>query len=195
MNRAIVALGALAVIFVACGVSTGEGGGGSASTATATSTGGGATCAGHMFPHANVIETDGGQCEFTACDLGWDNCDGNVENGCETNATTANDCGACGNVCHAGEICRQDGAGTGAVSFQCVPEMCPSTTCDIVGMACGCEGIWGGTCGTDPGGVLICCTGCIDAQGNCQPGTDAAACGTKTACAACSGTCSAGVCQ
>lgn len=191
MNRAIVALGALAIIFVACGVSTGEGGGGSASTATATSTGGGATCAGHMFPHANVVETDGGQCEFTACDLGWDNCDGDVTNGCETDVTTDADCGICGQMCTAGDVCRQENA---QPYVQCVPLVCPSNSCDVAGMPCGCTGLWTGICGTEDG-VLLCCTGCVDAQGKCQPGNNTAACGTRTTCAACDGSCIGGVCQ
>jgi hypothetical protein len=33
------------------------------------------------------------------CEAGWGNCNGNRSDGCETNTTTAQNCGACGNTC------------------------------------------------------------------------------------------------
>ncbi|MFO0562267.1 MAG: hypothetical protein U0269_29900 [Polyangiales bacterium] len=47
-----------------------------------------------------------GTCGIGACNVGFDNCDGNVANGCET-PTSANamNCGRCGNVCAPGQTC------------------------------------------------------------------------------------------
>jgi len=52
-----------------------------------------------------------GQCAIGACDAGWDDCNGNLADGCEKDVTSdlAN-CGACGNACalpHVdGHVCR-----------------------------------------------------------------------------------------
>lgn len=47
-----------------------------------------------------------GACGIASCNAGFDNCDANVSNGCET-PTSANamNCGRCGNVCAAGQTC------------------------------------------------------------------------------------------
>jgi hypothetical protein len=39
-----------------------------------------------------------GTCQLTGCDDGYDNCDGNAQNGCEP-LTSLADCGACGEAC------------------------------------------------------------------------------------------------
>jgi hypothetical protein len=42
----------------------------------------------------------GGHCTVAACDSGWDDCNGDVPDGCERNLLTDPDaCGACGQVC------------------------------------------------------------------------------------------------
>jgi len=47
-----------------------------------------------------------GTCQLLVCNAGFANCDGNSANGCETNTnTSANNCGACGNVCGGGQTC------------------------------------------------------------------------------------------
>jgi hypothetical protein len=54
-----------------------------------------------------------GQCSIGACDPGWGDCDGNVDNGCETATNTDNDCGTCGTSCGAPDHCvctLQDGS-------------------------------------------------------------------------------------
>jgi hypothetical protein len=40
-----------------------------------------------------------GSCEIAACDLGYGDCDGEVENGCETPLVTPSNCGGCGVSC------------------------------------------------------------------------------------------------
>ena len=47
-----------------------------------------------------------GNCQVTACNPGFDDCDGNPDNGCETDlAMSASHCGACGNRCVGGRSC------------------------------------------------------------------------------------------
>jgi hypothetical protein len=50
------------------------------------------------------------RCEGMLCDLecnpGWDNCDGLVDNGCETPLNTTAHCGACDQRCADGQSCR-----------------------------------------------------------------------------------------
>ncbi len=41
----------------------------------------------------------GGDCQITACDPSWADCDGSAESGCETNIDTPENCGGCGNRC------------------------------------------------------------------------------------------------
>ncbi|MFO0755179.1 MAG: DNRLRE domain-containing protein [Byssovorax sp.] len=59
------------------------------------------------FPHASAT-CAGGSCAPGACDAGRGDCDGNAQNGCETDLATTGNCGACGNVCsfpNASAIC------------------------------------------------------------------------------------------
>ncbi|MFO0563478.1 MAG: hypothetical protein U0269_35975 [Polyangiales bacterium] len=47
-----------------------------------------------------------GLCAVASCGAGFANCDGNANNGCETNTNTSStSCGACGTVCPAGQSC------------------------------------------------------------------------------------------
>jgi len=57
-------------------------------------------------------------CQIT-CNAGFGNCDSNAgSNGCETNTNTNNShCGACGNVCTAGQTCTA-GVCVGSVSLK-----------------------------------------------------------------------------
>lgn len=54
-----------------------------------------AVCA---LPHA-VSSCVAGQCEVTACDLGFADCDKAPANGCEADLASPGSCGACGVVC------------------------------------------------------------------------------------------------
>jgi len=46
------------------------------------------------------------QCGALKCKKPKDNCDGLIENGCETRLDTNENCGACGNACPDGQACR-----------------------------------------------------------------------------------------
>ncbi len=59
-----------------------------------------------------------GSCGKLKCIPEWGNCDKVLENGCETQLNTRDNCGACGNVCPSGQECYRNRFGM----FQC---MCP----------------------------------------------------------------------
>jgi Concanavalin A-like lectin/glucanases superfamily len=69
-------------------------------------------------------------CFTTTCAAGTADCNGNGADGCETNITTTQNCGACGNACPAGDTC-QYGA--------CVQDLCANVVCPPVD-ACHAEG-------------------------------------------------------
>lgn len=60
-----------------------------------------------------------GVCEIAACDLGWGDCDGVLDNGCETSLATPEHCGGCGVLCEA-----EHGVGS------CNGGTCTLGTCD-----------------------------------------------------------------
>ncbi len=49
-----------------------------------------------------------GECGNRKCRVNWGDCDGNRDNGCESDLLTTQNCGACGNACPAGQECRMD---------------------------------------------------------------------------------------
>jgi subtilisin family serine protease len=84
----------------------------------------------------------------TACEAGWDNCDGNAQNGCEFDVSAdPQNCGACGNVC-----VFANGAGS------CVDGACVVASCDA-GFA-DCNGEGGDGCETDLNGDPENCSAC-----------------------------------
>ncbi|MDF2697714.1 MAG: hypothetical protein K0S65_6097, partial [Labilithrix sp.] len=50
----------------------------------------------------------GGECGHLKCKAPFANCDGDMEDGCETNLTTNENCGTCGNACPTGQTCQRD---------------------------------------------------------------------------------------
>ncbi len=48
------------------------------------------------------------QCGRPKCETNWTDCDGNPDNGCETYILSTDNCGACKNVCLAGQVCKKD---------------------------------------------------------------------------------------
>ncbi len=69
---------------------------------------------------------DGGECAAIVCKMGWGDCDGRSDNGCETSLTDAQNCAACGNACREGQTCAYDHAY--ALKCLCDPgeTLCPN---------------------------------------------------------------------
>ncbi|MEZ4407046.1 MAG: hypothetical protein R3A52_11285 [Polyangiales bacterium] len=158
----------------------------------------------------NVCRFDGagarcaaGVCERTSCAAGLGDCDGNAANGCETTlATSAANCGACGNVCRLANATARCAAGACAVAA------CAAGFADCDGNpANGCEtdtrvtvsscGACGAACsavnGTPSCSGGACAIACSAGFGNCD-GNVANGCETNTAstvahCGACGRAC------
>ena len=69
------------------------------------------TACGMKCSIANAVVACSNGCYLSACQFGWDDCDGDVKNGCEKPVLTdAKNCGACGQSCgglpHAGGTCQ-----------------------------------------------------------------------------------------
>lgn len=66
----------------------------------------GAWLCGNVMPVANGIATCvSSVCSVSACLQGFGDCDSNQGNGCEASLTTTQNCGGCGIVCAANQIC------------------------------------------------------------------------------------------
>ena len=59
------------------------------------------------YPHAVVCRFyTGGPCQFSACEPGYENCNNQSADGCETDVDTdPGSCGGCGILCEAGASC------------------------------------------------------------------------------------------
>lgn len=66
-----------------------------------------------------VAEPDGSlTCLWGGCEIGWADCDGNPENGCEAWLLDIHSCGVCGRKCPVEMAC----AGAPGIEIRCVPE-------------------------------------------------------------------------
>jgi hypothetical protein len=116
------------------------------------------------YPNAGA-SCSGGACQMDACTAGFDNCDGQTANGCETPLNTLTSCGACGVACS-----RDHATAT-----------CATGSCQIDSCTAGfdnCDGTDGNGCETP-----------LNTLTNC--GTCGAACSTANA----TPTCATGSCQ
>lgn len=71
----------------------------------------------------------GGTCDVDTCDAGFDDCDGDPTNGCETPLNTLTDCGSCGTAC----------------ALPNATETCDTGTCEVLACSAG-----RGNCDGDP---------------------------------------------
>jgi hypothetical protein len=135
--------------------------------------------------NAAAFCTGVGQCEIAACVPGWDDCDDNESNGCESVLTSVESCGACGNVCPEGSFCANGqckqtcdlplidcGNGT------CANLATDESNCGQCGTSCGLNSCKEGACGVPcPEGFTMCMGVC--SVGPCpQPVQDCKLCGS-----------------
>ncbi len=120
-------------------------------------------CAG--LPHVSgpVTCSASGQCSFplSSCAAGWTHCSSNPDQGCETNLTTAANCGACANACPiAMPVCADAGSGYACIACSApTPTPCFGSCVDLTSDGTNC-----GACGHD-------CQGGLCLGGLCQPVT------------------------
>ena len=125
-----------------------------------------------------------GQCGKLKCNARFADCDGDLENGCETSTFTDDNCGHCGNKCGAGQKCAVDDMGlpscvcdsdltfcqTGEVSGlpkgYCVDISSSVGDCGACGTACAVFGDgWGQRAECEFGNCVIACS---DGWANCN---------------------------
>jgi hypothetical protein len=170
------------------------------------------------LPHA-AASCLSGACRVGRCDAGFDDCDGDPNNGCETDLSTASDCGKCGVACNypngSGSCrngrCQLTGCDTGRADCNtnpndgCEADLQLPSNCGACGRVCAqAQNVVSSSCGA-MGCSFICQAGFADCDGRADNGceanlSDARSCG---ACGKnCSGSghvssadCAAGVCQ
>ncbi len=148
-----------------------------------------------------------GVCQYTSCQPGYDDCNKTPpdKNGCETQITTAANCGACGRSCD-----TMTSVGAGCTAGNCTYTGCAPgfTNCDTSGGDTnGCEsslssttscGACGAACSTKTGPASCngtkcsykCNAGLIDCNGSSAPDVDGCECQTSSSApACCSGKC------
>ncbi len=118
-------------------------------------------CSNPCPARANATEVcAAGACDFV-CDSGWDDCDGDPNNGCETDLSQVTDCGACDNVC----------------SYSNGTPACDGTTCSLAACQAGyddCDGMVDNGCEADLASVSTCgacgtaCTAPAHASSTCD---------------------------
>jgi len=84
------------------------------------------SCGRACAPARATATCDTGTCMITACDEGFDECNGELDDGCEADLGGTAHCGGCGNACPAGVACNDGGCGCAN------DDDCPSglTCCD-----------------------------------------------------------------
>lgn len=100
-------------------------------------------------PHVAIGYCNTGTCVVQNCDFGFEDCDGDPANGCETDTSRAEDCGACGNDCR--------------FDYPNATGVCAAGACALGACATGfenCDGLPGNGCETDTRADETNCGGC-----------------------------------
>ncbi|MBN9167598.1 MAG: hypothetical protein BGO98_34045 [Myxococcales bacterium 68-20] len=134
-------------------------------------------------------------CGNLKCKKDFLNCDGDIENGCETPVLSDDNCGGCGNACPSGQHCYQNYDKSRAPECLCAGDL---TLCDVPGdpkakyctdlnsdeANCGACGAYCWAAGYPPGSRFVCDFGacvrrCLDGYADCN-GNEADGCEVDT---------------
>jgi hypothetical protein len=69
--------------------------------------------------HVSSVSCTSGTCQIAACDVGWSNCNGNLNDGCETSISTTSNCGSCSNMCPSNTISTTFTCSMGVSNYEC----------------------------------------------------------------------------
>jgi hypothetical protein len=133
-------------------------------------------------------------CTIASCNAGFANCDGTASNGCERNLNSdTSNCGACGNVCSAGQLCSAGvcvtscGSGQTNCSSVCRNLATDPDACGACGTVCSGTGLVSRTCGAS-----VCNGTCSAGRADCDSNRQLNGCETDintsvATCGACTG--------
>ena len=125
-----------------------------------------------------TMSCQGRKCVVSSCDKGYDDCNGNAADGCETDLSKATSCGACNAVCGAAaRLCTPSGP-----SFQCTNGCTPAAPLD-----CGTVCVDPATSPNHCGGCNTVCPAVANGTATCTAGLCTFAC--KALFHACAGVC------
>ena len=148
------------------------------------------------YPNGNPA-CSAGRCGLATCASGFDNCDGDAANGCETpTAADGANCGRCGNRCPAGTACSMGACnsvcsgGTTFCTDRCAALNADASNCGACGRACpvgsnAAPACAGGVCG------LTCDRSFGDCDGSAATGCETSLRASVTHCGACGNMCRA----
>jgi hypothetical protein len=91
------------------------------------------TCAGTCSPANATGSCQSGSCAISACADRYDDCDGQVGNGCEASLDSSATCGGCKNACQGGTVCQNGGCTCSGTSCPSGQECCGGACIDTSG--------------------------------------------------------------
>jgi hypothetical protein len=129
-----------------------------------------------VLPNATPV-CNSGQCAIESCDSGYADCDGNPENGCETQLGTLDNCASCGDACNWDtDVCSGPGTGGDPNSGCCAHIYSVCDPSEPIDRCCNMS-----TCtGANASGQFVCCG--VSLVSHCSVGSQccSGACDTRT---------------